>query len=202
MLQLTPMQPWMTLQTKSKKQIAFTVNWVYNTHSFDCEGACAVESTNSSIGELLREQRISIGLTQKECAERAKITERQYQTFEGDERNLMTCSFRTAGKIINALEMDITSFFHGEVIHADFIPLDDVKDAKANEQLRQKREELGLTLKEVSERAGVIIQQYQKYEGGQRDLRNGTFQTASRVIEALEMDITAFFRGEIAEMRK
>lgn len=156
----------------------------------------------SSIGELLRERRINIGLTQKQCAERAKITERQYQTFEGDERNLMTCSFRTAGKIINALEMDITAFFHGEVVHIDYYPLDDVKNTNASDQIRQRREELGLTLKEVSERAEIIIQQYQKYEGGQRDLRNGMFQTACRVINALEMDITAFFRGEIAEIRK
>lgn len=155
----------------------------------------------TSIGELLREQRVNIGLTQKQCAERAKITERQYQTFEGDERNLMTCSFRTAGKIINALEMDITAFFHGDVVHTDYYPLDDVKDAKASDQLRQRREELGLTLKEVADRAEIILQQYQKYEGGQRDLRNGTFQTACRVIEALDMDITAFFRGLIAERR-
>ena len=155
----------------------------------------------TSICELLREQRVNIGLTQKQCAERAKITERQYQTFEGDERNLMTCSFRTAGKIINALEMDITAFFHGDVVHTDYYLLDDVKDAKASDQLRQRREELGLTLKEVADRAEIILQQYQKYEGGQRDLRNGTFQTACRVIEALDMDITAFFRGLIAERR-
>ena len=154
----------------------------------------------TSIGELLREQRVNIGLTQKQCAERAKITERQYQTFENGERSLLTCSFRTAGKVINALELDVTAFFHGEILHMDYKELLDETESAA-EQLRSRRETLNFTLKEVANRAEIILQQYQKFEGGQRDLRNGTFQTACRVIEALDMDITAFFRGQIAERR-
>lgn len=152
------------------------------------------------IGDVLREQRLTIGLTQKQVAARAKVTERQYQTFEGGERSLMTCSFRTAGKVLNALELDSAAFFHGEIVQVDYRELQQESESAA-EQLRRRREELGLTLKEVADRAEIILQQYQKYEGGQRDLRNGTFQVACRVIEALDMDIMAFFQGQIADKR-
>ena len=145
-------------------------------------------------GDLLREQRKKLNLTQKQVAERAGITIRQYQTFEGEERSLLTASFRTAGKILNAVELDAASYYHGDLAHIEFASVEEKEFAA--EQLKTRREALGLTLKEVADRADIVLQQYQKYEGGQRDLRNGTFQTACKVIEALELDITEFFRGK------
>jgi transcriptional regulator with XRE-family HTH domain len=55
-------------------------------------------------------------LTQKQVAERAKITLQQYQKFESGARNIMTSSFRIACRVIEALELDITRFFHGEYV--------------------------------------------------------------------------------------
>ena len=65
---------------------------------------------------VLYEQRIVHRLTQKQVAERAKITLQQYQKFERGARNIMTSSFRIACRVIEALELDITRFFHGEYV--------------------------------------------------------------------------------------
>ena len=65
---------------------------------------------------VLYEQRIVHGLTQKQVAERAKVTLQQYQKFESGDRNILTASFRIACRIIEALGMDITNFYHGNYI--------------------------------------------------------------------------------------
>ena len=57
---------------------------------------------------ILRERRVILGLTQKQVAERAGVVLQQYQKFESGERRIMTSS------LIEALELDITKFFHGE----------------------------------------------------------------------------------------
>lgn len=62
--------------------------------------------------------------------------------------------------------------------------------------LREKRVVLGLTQQQVADRAGIVLQQYQKFESGERDIMTSSFRTACKVIEALEMDITDFYHGE------
>ena len=62
--------------------------------------------------------------------------------------------------------------------------------------LREKRVVLGLTQQQVADKAGIILQQYQKFESGERDIMTSSFKTACKVIEALEMDITDFYHGE------
>ena len=64
--------------------------------------------------------------------------------------------------------------------------------------LREKRLILGLTQKQVAEKAGVTSQQYQKFESGERDIMNSSLRIASRVIEALGMDVTRFCHNEYA----
>ncbi len=63
---------------------------------------------------VLREKRVILGLTQKQVAEKANMVLQQYQKFESGERNIMTCSFQTTCRILEALEIDITDFYHGE----------------------------------------------------------------------------------------
>lgn len=60
---------------------------------------------------ILRERRVILGMTQQQVADKAHIVLQQYQKFESGERNIMTCSFQIACRIIEALEMDITAFF-------------------------------------------------------------------------------------------
>ena len=81
--------------------------------TFDLSGCqlCDVEDKPHII---LREKRVILGLTQKQVAERAKVVLQQYQKFESGERNIMTCSFQLACRIIEALEMNISDFYHGE----------------------------------------------------------------------------------------
>lgn len=65
---------------------------------------------------VLREKRLVLGLTQQQVADKAKITYGQYQKFESGERNIRTASFQLACKVIEALDMDLTKFFHGDYI--------------------------------------------------------------------------------------
>ena len=53
-------------------------------------------------------------LTQQEIADRAKITLRQYQRLESGERSILTCSFGLACRVIEALDMDVSKFYHGD----------------------------------------------------------------------------------------
>ena len=59
-------------------------------------------------------KRQMLRLTQQEIADRAKITLRQYQRLESGERNILTCSFGLACRVIEALDMDVSKFYHGD----------------------------------------------------------------------------------------
>lgn len=61
--------------------------------------------------------------------------------------------------------------------------------------LKERRINLRLTQQEVAEEAGILLQQYQKFESGERKIESATFQTACKVIEALDMDVTKFYHG-------
>ena len=69
-------------------------------------------------------------------------------------------------------------------------------DSDQHSVLREKRVVLGMTQQQVADKAGIILQQYQKFESGERDIMTSSFRTACKVIEALEMDITDFYHGE------
>ena len=45
---------------------------------------------------------------------RANITLRQYQRLESGERNILTSSFGLACRVIEALDMDVSKFYHGD----------------------------------------------------------------------------------------
>jgi transcriptional regulator with XRE-family HTH domain len=62
--------------------------------------------------------------------------------------------------------------------------------------LKERRINLRLTQQEVAEKAGILLQQYQKFESGERKIESATFQTACKIIEALDMDITKFYHRE------
>jgi len=61
-------------------------------------------------GKILREARQQLGLTQQQAADKARILLRQYQRFESGERKLSTSSFHIACNVLDALQLDITSF--------------------------------------------------------------------------------------------
>lgn len=64
-------------------------------------------------GGILRKRRISLGLIQRQVAEKAGIPLQSYQRFESGERNIMTASFQMACRVIEALDMNISDFYHG-----------------------------------------------------------------------------------------
>ena len=68
---------------------------------------------SSDAHTILREKRVILGLTQQQVADQAHVVLQQYQKFESGERSIMTCSFKLACRIIEALGMDITEFYHG-----------------------------------------------------------------------------------------
>jgi len=62
--------------------------------------------------------------------------------------------------------------------------------------LRRARAKLGLSQQQVADKAGIHMQQYQKFEKETRDLSTARFYIACRVLEALELDITRYFHGD------
>ena len=65
-------------------------------------------------GSMLREWRVVNGLTQQQVAEKAGITQQQYQRFESGSRDLRRCSFQIACQVLEALDIDIVKFYHGQ----------------------------------------------------------------------------------------
>ena len=74
---------------------------------------CHVEDKNET-KNILREKRLILRMTQKQVADEAKISLQQYQKFESGARNIRTCSFQIACRVIEALGMDISDFYHGQ----------------------------------------------------------------------------------------
>lgn len=68
---------------------------------------------------ILKDYRDSLGLTQQEVANKAKIQLRQYQRFESGDRNLSSSSFYIACRVIEALGMNISDYYHGEYVFGD-----------------------------------------------------------------------------------
>ena len=73
-----------------------------------------LEHTQQNENKILLAARKKLGLTQQQVSEKARITIRHYQLFESGERKLSTSSFNTAGKVLEALELDLTAFARGE----------------------------------------------------------------------------------------
>ena len=59
--------------------------------------------------------------------------------------------------------------------------------------LREKRVVQNMTQQQVADKAGIRLQQYQKFENNDRNIMTASFQLACRVIEALGMNINDFF---------
>lgn len=71
-------------------------------------------------------------------------------------------------------------------------------EGKKSDLLRERRVTSGLTQQQVADRAGIKLQQYQKFESGERNLRTASFQIACKVLEALDLDIVKYFHKEYA----
>ena len=66
------------------------------------------------------------------------------------------------------------------------------RSKKEAEILRNRRKELGLTQMETAMKAGIVLQQYQRFEYGNQRLSNANMITALRVCAALELDPYCF----------
>lgn len=98
--------------------------------------------TENMIG-ILREKRVVAGMTQQQVADKARIKLQQYQKFESGERNIMTSSFQIACRVIEALGMDISDFYHGEYTTGEQIVLDNegLKYAKTGKLISEDVDE-------------------------------------------------------------
>ena len=97
---------------------------VINVSDFDLKGFQIVHTDKGTKDEILREKRITLGLTQQQVADRAKINLQQYQKFESGERNIKTASFQLACRVIEALEMDISDFYHNKYVFGEEVFID------------------------------------------------------------------------------
>ena len=84
-------------------------------------------------GQILGERRLELGMTQEDVAFEAGMSLQQYQRFESGTRDLRRCSFEVACKVLEALQMDIVKFYHGEYTFGEEIYADQ------NGKLRYKR---------------------------------------------------------------
>ena len=78
---------------------------------------------DKNLHNILLDRRIDLRLTQQQVADRADISLTQYQRFERGERKLMTSSFKTACKVIEALEMNISDFYHGKYVLGEVVKI-------------------------------------------------------------------------------
>ena len=62
--------------------------------------------------------------------------------------------------------------------------------------LLEARTRLGLTQQQVADKAHIAIRHYRMFESGERRLTTSSFVTASNVLRALKLDLTAFARGD------
>ena len=76
---------------------------------------------------VLSEKRQILRLTQQEVADRAKITLRQYQRLESGERNILTSSFGLACRVVEALDMDASNFYHGDYYLEDLNTIEGIR---------------------------------------------------------------------------
>ena len=81
----------------------------------DLSGYSVIHTGGKNDGTL-KEKRVVLGLTQQQVAAKAKVSLRAYQKFESGERNIKTASFLVACRVIEALEMDVTKFYHNEYV--------------------------------------------------------------------------------------
>ena len=82
------------------------------------------QTVHLKVATWIRERRCALGMTQKQMAEKAGVSQQLYQYFESGKRSLMSSSFKTTCKILEALEYDIVEFYHngfafGERIYID-----------------------------------------------------------------------------------
>ena len=61
-----------------------------------------------------------------------------------------------------------------------------------------QREKLGLSQEEVAAKAGIKLEQYQKYESHEGHFSSSSLRIVNAVLTALELDPTAFAKGEYA----
>lgn len=61
--------------------------------------------------------------------------------------------------------------------------------------LLDARKKIGLTQQQVADKASITIRHYQLFESGERKLSSASFNTASKVLSALEIDLSAFANG-------
>lgn len=62
--------------------------------------------------------------------------------------------------------------------------------------LKKRRIQMGLTLQEVANKAGINIKQYQRFESGDRELASASFATTVQVLKALDLDAEKYAAGE------
>lgn len=66
-------------------------------------------------------------------------------------------------------------------------------------KLIRQREKMGLSQEEVAAKAGIKLEQYQKYESHDgRPFSSSSMRIVNAVLTALELDPTAFANGEYA----
>lgn len=94
-----------------------------NNEIIELESLDGFSLVNIDKKNVIRSRRLALGLTQQAVADRADISITAYQYFESGKRDICNASFNVACRVIEALKMDITSFFHNDYIMGEEVTL-------------------------------------------------------------------------------
>jgi len=85
---------------------------------------------------ILKRARAKLGLSQQQVADRARIHMQQYQKFETETRNLSSSSFDIACRVLEALDLDIARYFHGDYVFSEetYASIEDVVNSTKAEE--------------------------------------------------------------------
>jgi transcriptional regulator with XRE-family HTH domain len=61
-----------------------------------------------------------------------------------------------------------------------------------------QRKKLGLSQEDVAKKAGIKLEQYQRYENTENGFSSSSLRIVNAVLTALELDTTSFAKGEYA----
>ena len=65
-----------------------------------------------------------------------------------------------------------------------------------NDMLTSQRKKLGLSQEDVAAKAGIKLEQYQRYENVDGSFSSSSLRIVNAVLTALELDPTAFAKGD------
>ena len=97
-----------------------------------------MEHAEDTTPQILKSMRLYLRKTQSDVANEAKISLSAYQKFESGERDIRTGAFASVCRILEALNLDATKFYHGDYRLANISCPVEIADTKQKSKYDSK----------------------------------------------------------------